>query len=202
MSAVALVTGFGAFPGAASNPTERLIETTPWPVIERRLGLEIVTAVLPVTYADLPGCHADLVDRLRPSIALHFGLAGRARVVRVERFAINHQSPIRPDAAGQVGAGPIDAKAEPRRRCTWPAEEIAAALDRAGTPAVVSHEAGDYLCNLLLWRTTATDAGRGGRAGFVHIPQAARLAAITGRSRRNALAGLAEPVLRVLARGL
>ena len=202
MAPVALVTGFGAFPGAAQNPSETLIRVTPWPVIAQRLGLEIVTAVLPVTYSEMPRDHAELVRRHRPMVALHVGLAGRAHLVRVERFAVNRQSPIRPDAAGRGGLGPIDANDPPRRRCPWPADEIAAQLARFGTPAVVSHDAGDYLCNLLLWWAIGTEIGMAGRAGFVHIPPAARLARITGRSRRDALAWLAEPVLRVLARGL
>ena len=83
MVPVALVTGFGAFPGAARNPSETLIRVTPWPIVGRRLGLEVVAAVLPVTYADLPRCHAELVRRHRPAIALHVGLAGP--VLRVLR---------------------------------------------------------------------------------------------------------------------
>lgn len=83
MAPVALVTGFGAFPGAARNPSETLIRVTPWPVIAQRLGLEVVAAVLPVTYVGLPRCHAELVRRHRPAIALYVGLAGQ--VLRVLR---------------------------------------------------------------------------------------------------------------------
>ena len=75
MVPVALVTGFGAFPGAARNPSETLIRVTPWPVVARRLGLEVVASMLPVTYADLPRCHGELVRRHRAAIALHVGLA-------------------------------------------------------------------------------------------------------------------------------
>lgn len=202
MTPIALVTGFGAFPGAARNPSATLIDGTPWPVVAGRLGLEIVTAVLPVSYAGLPRRHAELIRLHQPMVALHFGLAGRTRTVRVERFAANYESPIRPDAEGQGGHGPIEPKGPPRRQCPWPADEIATVLNRAGVPASVSHDAGDYLCNLLLWRALGTPAGTAGRAGFIHLPTAARLARITGRSERDALNCLAEPILRVMARGL
>ncbi|MEM7749708.1 MAG: hypothetical protein AAF346_15760, partial [Pseudomonadota bacterium] len=123
----------------------------------------------------------------KPSIALHFGVSHLAKTIVVETTAKNCSG--RPDAAGVTpeieyllpgGAKELSA--------TVPVGRLVARMRKAGVPAVVSHDAGAYLCNALLYhsielmRVLRAD----GQCGFIHLPVA--LPQRTGRdgSRRTA----------------
>jgi pyroglutamyl-peptidase len=163
-----LITGFGPFPGASHNPTAALVTALSR---KRRPALRLVGHVFPTEYAavdrDLPA----LIARHQPDAILMFGLHGRARTLRIETVARNIVGRHR-DAAGRQGPGAI-ALGAPQIKMAAPAARLLRAAQRAGMPAVLSRDAGSYLCNYLCWH--ATVAARHRRlAAFVHVPPIAR----------------------------
>lgn len=165
-----LMTGFGPFPGVPRNPSAWLVQTlarTPGAVSPGGL----TAAVLPVGWRDAWGALEPLLDSLRPRHVILFGVSARARGFCLEHRAHNAVA-AREDAHGEHpegerilphGADTLDA--------TLPFSTAAAALTASGLPVEISHDAGRYLCNALLYHTLDwSRANPPARAGFVHIP--------------------------------
>lgn len=171
-----VITGFGPFPGAPYNPTERLV---------RQLGrlrrpaladIRIVTHVFPTSYAavdrDLPA----LIARHKPDALLMFGLAARTKHIRIETRARNALA-LLPDATNAalkrhtIAPGATSALSLPA-----PVRHLLAAVRPTRVPAALSRDAGRYLCNYLCWRAAeAATAGKGPRlAAFIHVPLVSR----------------------------
>jgi pyroglutamyl-peptidase len=165
-----LVTGFGPFPGAPVNPTEDLVRMLAYVRVPRR---EIVTHVFPTSYAavdrDLPA----LLGHHEPEALLMFGLAAATPHLRIETWARNDIAPL-PDAAGVVpGLRSIAPGRPPALALATPARALLAAARRAGVPAAISKDAGDYLCNYLCWRAALAARRQSGPrlAAFIHVPE-------------------------------
>ncbi len=171
-----LVTGFGPFPGAPFNPTGPLVKQL---ARLRRRGVKIVPYVFETSYAAVDHDLPKLIARHKPDALLMFGLATRARKLRIETRAQNALA-LLPDAAGKtprhttIAAGKPAAMALPA-----PAQILLAAVRKTGVPARRSRDAGHYLCNYLCWRATEAAAKKNGPCltAFVHVPLVARSAA-------------------------
>lgn len=166
-----LATGFGAFPGSRKNPTAALMRALGR---ERgrlgRLGIELHCAVLPVHYAKAAFCLKQLEEALAPGAILHFGLAARRKFFGIETRALNRFSLLRRDAAGICAPCRAVLPGEPYvLRATFPAEEIAAALCRAGILSRLSINPGSYVCNEALYLSLARSHAR--VIGFIHVPR-------------------------------
>jgi pyroglutamyl-peptidase len=175
-----LITGFGPFPGAPSNPTMRLARHAGRVRRMRFRGVERIVRLLPTTWAMIADVHGD-VAALAPDAVLMFGLAGRRRAVTPEARGLNRASTLRADAAGKAAGTRALSKGAPlAARGVIDAQRMVAAMRRAGLPAAVSRDAGDYLCNALLWRVLET----GAPCIFVHVPRPLRPSLPKGRLRR------------------
>jgi pyroglutamyl-peptidase len=169
-----LLTGFGPFPGAPFNPTGPLIEmltrrASGGPGNVRHVGHVFATAYDAVD-RDLPA----LLAREKPNVLLMFGLALRARTLRVETLARNALTRTVPDVGGVLpGSDRIVMDAPATLPLAAPAHKLAMAARAVGVPTTVSRDAGRYLCNYLCWR--ACEAGRqtGGPRllAFIHVPR-------------------------------
>ena len=181
-----LVTAFGAFPGAPSNPTMALARE-----LERRhgkrlarLAIALHTRVLPVRFAAVEGALTAVLDELRPDVVLHLGLAGRRAALSVELRALNRLGTLRPDAGRAFAGSGVVCPGEPfQRNARWPARRIRAAMDPFALTRL-SIDAGDYVCNQTLFLTLARTRGP---VGFIHIPRLRR-----GGRRRPGLAAMVE----------
>jgi pyroglutamyl-peptidase len=167
-----LVTGFGPFPGAPLNPTEALVcrlDADP-PALGDDVALAI--EVVPTEYGKL----APTLDRfgreVTPDIAIHFGLAGMAVVLRLEGRARNAIAAGRPDAVGFCPTDATIVSGGADHASTLPLERIAAALTAAGIESVPSDDCGDYLCNAIFYHAVSgiVPSYRPAMAGFVHVP--------------------------------
>jgi pyroglutamyl-peptidase len=169
-----LVTGFGAFPGAKHNPTVDLVAS-----LQRRkerfarFGIRLETRILPVLYAEVASRLAKLTAETKPDAILHFGLAGRRKLISIETRACNRVSRFSPDAGGSCtdafslvpgGAAIVSA--------SIPTARIVGALRRTGIASYLSRDAGTYLCNAALYHSLS--ARHPGLVGFIHIPWPAR----------------------------
>jgi pyroglutamyl-peptidase len=168
-----LVAGFGGFPGAPINPTVALIAA-----LKRRrrpalAAASIATHVFPTRYAAVDEELPALLAREKPGAVVLFGVAGKAKRLRIERLARNRASVLFPDAGGaKPSRAMIAAGAPPFRSGRLPLARLLAACRSAGVPATVSRNAGTYLCNYAYWRALeAAQQPDGPRlVVFVHIP--------------------------------
>jgi pyroglutamyl-peptidase len=164
-----LVTGFGPFPGAPVNPTGQLVRALarkPWP------GVTLKAHVFPTRYRSVDRALPRLLKEFKPHALIMFGLATRSRAIRVETLARNRIS-HHPDAGGFTrGPCAIDPASRRGLPVRAPAAALLRALQRRGLPARLSRNAGDYLCNYVLWHATCAAADRSGPklAAFIHVP--------------------------------
>ena len=174
---VILLSGFGPFPGAPFNPTGPLVE---WLARMRRPGpadVNIVAHVFPTSYAAVDRELPKLIAKHKPDALLMFGLAPRAKAIRVETRARNAVA-LLPDASGAARTMKIAPGGQSAIALPAPVVRLLAAARAAHVPAVRSHDAGRYLCNYLCWRATEVAAINGGPrvAAFIHIPPVRRKA--------------------------
>jgi pyroglutamyl-peptidase len=176
MAATILVTGFGPFPVAPFNPTGPLVQRMARLWRPALAGVKIIPHVFPTTYAAVDRDLPKLLAKHKPDALLMFGLAPRAKTIRIETRARNTVS-LLPDAGGialrrlTIAAGGPAALAMPA-----PARRLLAAVRAAGVPATLSRDAGRYLCNYLCWRAAEAAGKPGGPhvAVFVHVPKVRR----------------------------
>lgn len=168
-----LITGFGAFPGTRTNPSQALVRA-----IRRRRqpalsDIRLVTHIFPVTYQDIDAALPELLAKHKPDIVLMFGLATRTRFVRIEAQARNSISALFPDASGgRAVQHAIDPAGLSILRTRAPVERLRRIGLRHGIDTRLSRNAGRYVCNYVYWRALA--AAKKLRppplALFVHIP--------------------------------
>ncbi len=176
-----LITGFGPFPRAPFNPSALVAKALARRRRPALAGLVRDAHVFATEYAcidrELPGLFAQ-----RPDVVLMFGLAGRARELRIETRARNATSPLLPDAGKyRPQHGTIECGAPAVRRGLAPFARLAAAARSRAARVRVSRDAGTYLCNYAYWRALGAVAGSRPLVLFVHIP----LVAVTARPRRR-----------------
>jgi len=167
-----LVAGFGPFPGAASNPSGRLVLAL---ARSRRLvgKARLVAAVIPTVYEDVFSALSQLLSGENPDAVLLFGLAGSTPWIRIEARAANFAMTVYPDAAGRkTKHQTLIAGAPSLLRARAPLRPLLAAARRWNPKARLSIDAGDYICNAALFH--CLEAARRSRAprlvAFVHIP--------------------------------
>lgn len=162
---IALITGFGPFPGVPDNPTGRLVARLHGRAEE---GLAIRAERLAVTLDGL----ADRLDRLvtvhRPGILVMTGVAQQAAEIRLETHAWNRADFPCPD---QAGAQPRDAALRPggpaHYRAALPETPLAEAMTRLGLPWRWSDDPGRYVCNALYFHALDRLSVP---SVFVHVP--------------------------------
>jgi pyroglutamyl-peptidase len=175
-----LITGFGPFPGAPSNPTMRIAKQLGQLRRPRHADIRLATRLLPTTWAMLDAVPG-MIREIKPDAVLMFGLAGRRRKITPEMRGMNRAGVLRMDAAGKRPDGLLLAPGGPVARSGGiSAIRMVAALRRAGLAAAVSRDAGDYLCNALVYRMAGLEIP----CIFVHVPRPVRPTRPTGQLKR------------------
>jgi pyroglutamyl-peptidase len=197
MPATILLTGFGPFPGAPSNPTGALVAALARRHYRGLAQARRVAHVFATSYAAVDRELPALMARERPDVLIMFGLAARSRHIRIETRARNAIGGTVPDASGHLPAARMIAPAaDAALSLRVPAQRLVAAVRQLGIPTALSRDAGDYLCNYLCWR--AGEAGERDGAlrliAFVHVPKVhraslrpARAGASTARRSRQSI---------------
>lgn len=164
-----LITGFGPFPGAPFNPTGPLVKRLARLKLPRT---KIVTHIFETSYAAVDCDLPNLLKRHKLDAILMFGLASRARIVRIEMRAQNALA-LLADASGKIPKRHAIAKGRPAAMpMALPSRLLLRAVREAGVRARLSSDAGRYLCNYLCWHATEAAQARNGPrlAAFVHVP--------------------------------
>lgn len=167
-----LLTGFGPFPGVPENASSLLVPELAALARRRWPGLHFEAAVLPTEWLAGPACVAEILDELRPSVALHFGVASTARGFAIESRGHNRARQVS-DAAGLLPPSDRLSPDGPESlAASLPVARIVARLRRRLLPVRLSRDAGGYLCNAVLYRSLqrARQADWRMRTGFIHLP--------------------------------
>jgi pyroglutamyl-peptidase len=168
-----LLTGFGPFPRVAVNASWTLVEKLA-PVAARAFpSFHIEAEQLATEWHGGTAQLVDLVEAVRPTVALHFGVSHKATGFVIETRGYNQQSAVA-DACGTTPEPDCLALGAPDMLpAQLPAGLIADRLRRRGLPVEISRDAGRYLCNAALYYSL--DIARSERwpmraSGFIHLP--------------------------------
>jgi pyroglutamyl-peptidase len=158
-----LLTGFEPFGSATSNPSGE--------IVKHISGENIVTAILPVAYAQSAERLLALINEHNPDVVISLGQAEGRTQITPERIAINlddarladNEGVVRNDVPILVG-GPVAYES------TLPIKDFVEAMKAQDIPATVSLSAGAFLCNHIFYVMQNKFAGTNVRSGFVHVP--------------------------------
>lgn len=164
-----LVTGFSSFPGAPHNPTQDLIAWLQTDGLQK-MEAEFCFHLLQTEYRNVERELAAHQRTFMPDIALHFGLSKQSTGFTLERLAHN-QIGTKVDMAACVPAQPLIGDI-PKLSATLPLAAMHARLTAANLPVAWSDDAGNYVCNFLLYHSlqAAAEAEQASMRGFIHVP--------------------------------
>ena len=168
MMKTVLLTGFEPFNKATINPAWEAVRALEgW----RGDGFQVEVRQLPCVFGEAIAAITRAVDELRPDIVIAVGQAGGRPDISVERVAINVDDASILDNAGlQPVDSAIVADGPAAYFSTLPIKAIVRACRERGLPAGVSQTAGTFVCNHVFYGLMHHVAGRGVKAGFIHVP--------------------------------
>ena len=158
-----LLTGFEPFGNASLNPSGE--------IVKQISGENIITAILPVAYAQSAEALLKLIEQHNPDVVICLGQAEGRKEITPERVAINLDDARLADNEGVLRNDVKILEDGPDAHfSTLPIKEIVEAIKAAGVPASVSLSAGAFLCNHVFYVAQNKFAGTKIRSGFVHVP--------------------------------
>ena len=158
-----LLTGFEPFGKASSNPSGE--------IVKQISGENIVTAILPVAYAQSAERLLALIAEHNPDVVICLGQAEGRTQITPEKVAINLDDARLADNEGVLrNDAKILEDGPDAYFSTLPIKEIVEAIKAVGVPAAVSLSAGAFLCNHVFYVAQNKFAGTKIRSGFVHVP--------------------------------
>ncbi len=168
-----LLTGFGPFPGVPVNASWAVVQELA-PAASRAFpGYHVHHEMLSTEWHGGTQRVIELLDGLKPNLALHFGVSSRATGFVVEARGYNERSTVT-DACGHTPerAGCLIADGPHQLTARLPLNLIVHRLRGRGLPVELSRNAGRYLCNAALYHSLDTVRRRAWniRSGFIHLP--------------------------------
>ncbi len=158
-----LVTAFEPFGGEGINPAMLALEA-----LEEE---DVIKLLLPVEYETAAQKAIEAIRECSPAAVVSLGQAGGRDAVTPERYAVNLRHSPSPDNAGRVCDHEKIVRDGPEKLASsFSAEEICAALTKAGFPARVSDSAGTFVCNDVMYSVLRALQDTGIPAGFIHVP--------------------------------
>jgi pyroglutamyl-peptidase len=158
-----LLTGFEPFGKASLNPSGE--------IVKQIKGDNIVTAILPVAYAQSAERLLALIAQHNPDVVICLGQAEGRTQITPERIAINLDDARLADNDGEMRNDvPIIVGGPVAYESTLPIKDFVKAINDAGVPAAISLSAGAFLCNHVFYVAQNKFVGTKVRSGFVHVP--------------------------------
>ena len=158
-----LLTGFEPFGKATLNPSGE--------IVKQIRGENIVTAILPVAYAQSAEQLLSLIEEHNPDVVICLGQAEGRTHITPEKVAINLDDARLADNEGVLRSDVKILEDGPAAYfSTLPVKDMVEAMKAQGIPAVVSLSAGAFLCNHVFYVAQNKFAGTKVRSGFVHVP--------------------------------
>ena len=158
-----LLTGFEPFGTATSNPSGE--------IVKQISGENIITAILPVAYAQSAEHLLSLIEQHNPDVVICLGQAEGRTQITPEKVAINLDDARLADNEGVLRNDVKIIEHGPDAYfSTLPVKDMVEAMKAQGIPAAVSLSAGAFLCNHVFYVAQNKFAGSNVRSGFVHVP--------------------------------
>ena len=158
-----LLTGFEPFGTATSNPSGE--------IVKQISGENIVTAILPVAYAQSAEQLLSLIEQHNPDVVICLGQAEGRTHITPEKVAINLDDARLADNEGVLRSDVKILEDGPDAYfSTLPVKDMVEAMKAQGIPAALSLSAGAFLCNHVFYVAQNKFAGTKVRSGFVHVP--------------------------------
>lgn len=168
-----VISGFEPFAGLPYNPTRDVIEE-----LNRKYGQHISTVILPVEFDRAAQILFGYIHKQKPHIVVSLGLASvdkghEKEVMNLEGCAKNIMDAPRPDARGYQ---PREIVIEPRRHTTLEmssqTQRLVSRLQQRRIASRTSEDAGEYVCNDLMYRVMSDIHAHGMNTlfHFLHIP--------------------------------
>lgn len=178
-----LITAFEPFGGFAFNPTMDILNA---------LELDIPRAtvhkhILPVDFADARQRYPQLLQTLRPAVVVNLGLSAKACALTLETTAYNEANDPYNSA---VPSFAILENGAPRYDSTVLCDSFIPQLTDDGVPAVLSDDAGRYLCNYVYYHSLHYAQPFNLPALFIHCPFTTELASRLAANRQTVHASL------------
>jgi pyroglutamyl-peptidase len=168
-----LLTGFGPFPGVRVNASSILVSALA-PIAARAFpGFCVEHHELATEWAAGTARLVDLVQTVRPLVALHFGVSHKAAGFVIETRSYNQRSAVVDNCGVKPEPACLAAGAPETLFATLPAGLIASRLRSRGLPVEISRDAGRYLCNAALFHSlelARQDRWPMRASGFIHLP--------------------------------
>ena len=175
-----LITGFEAFAGSSLNPSEQVVSALK---ADPPLGVEIVTAVLPVDAAAAPAVLVEILRTTSPQAAVCLGEASGRPVISIERVALNLLDfRIQDNRGHQINDQPVLLEGPNAYFSSLPVRAILQTLHENGIPVELSLSAGAFLCNQVFFHLMhwASQQAQPITAGFIHLPSLPEQVALRG----------------------
>ena len=166
------VAGFGPFPGVPKNPSGEIVRTIAKMQRFRTFGIELDTAIFETAYQAAESALEMLLVK-KPDAIVLFGVAGRAKHIRVETLARNRASALHPDHARFTPlVRKLSAEGPAAIKIRGSSMRMRAAIRATGARAELSFDAGSYLCNAVFYRALAATAALSPTplTFFIHVP--------------------------------
>jgi pyroglutamyl-peptidase len=158
-----LLTGFEPFGSATSNPSGE--------IVKQISGENIVTAILPVAYAQSAEQLLSLIQQHNPDVVICLGQAEGRTHITPEKVAINLDDARLADNEGVLRSDVKILEDGPDAYfTTLPVKDMVEAMKVQGIPAALSFSAGAFLCNHVFYVAQNKFSGTKVRSGFVHVP--------------------------------
>lgn len=165
-----LLTYFGPFEGVPINPSQAVAFGAQEALAISAPHLTVEVHELPVEFAESSRVLGELLERIKPELAISLGVAAGRDKVSLERVAINLDSARIPDNSGaQLIDQPILGDGPDAYFSTLPTRVIFEQLAAQQLPVELSYTAGTFVCNHVFYELMHATKGVI-PAGFIHIP--------------------------------
>ena len=165
-----LLTGFEPFGGFKTNPSDLLAQE----LNEQEINsVQIIGSTIPLRYKEIHDQINSLIEKNNPDIVINMGQATRP-AISIEKIAINLADASR--VAYNCGSKPDEEKliedGPNAYFSSLPVKELVSYLRENNVPSYVSHSAGTFGCNQIMYYTLDIQSKSSPFAigGFVHLP--------------------------------
>ncbi|GGI13969.1 peptidase C15 [Galliscardovia ingluviei] len=169
-----VVCGFEHYDGLDVNPCVEVVQalTTQEFAVPHEVSVEVVPVLLPTSFQHAWPKLREAVNSVHADIVLATGVKSRAHSVALERCATNLIDANRPDADNvQPRKVPIDANGPAAYWTRLPLRAIFHEYGTANIPAVLSSDAGTFVCNSLFYQLLHWNAEQDQcLSGFLSFP--------------------------------
>lgn len=156
-----LLTYFEPFGGKTTNTTMK--------VSEYINGVDKI--LLPVSYERAVKELLVGYNKYKPDYIISLGEAQRSGKIEIEKFAHNIKGASLPDNDGVLVENELITEGPLALTPNKDIFEITKTLQNEGYPVIVSHTAGGFICNLVMYNTlTLKENGLLKDAAFIHLP--------------------------------